>query len=105
MYEPQATELLMTLGLSVAEESSPEQGEGAAAAGRIVPLEGVQALSAAMSLLGGDSGVSAEVSSCVLRYAIRCFGGVHAFGYLVVYHACICNIRVKNSGGFCFFLV
>lgn len=58
MYEPQAAELLMTLGLSIAEEASPEDGASGAS---VVPLEGVQALSAAMSLIGGDSGVSAEV--------------------------------------------
>ena len=66
MYEPQAADLLMKLGLSVAEgksaspEGSPEGApEGGAA--RTVPVEGVQALSAAMSLIGGDSGVSADV--------------------------------------------
>ncbi|CAM9467978.1 unnamed protein product, partial [Ectocarpus sp. 4 AP-2014] len=64
MYEPQAADLLMKLGLSVAEQASPE-GTGGVAADRIVPLEGVQALSAAMSLIGGDSGVSAESYSMV----------------------------------------
>lgn len=73
MYEPQAAELLMTLGLSVAEEASPEQGESGS---RVVPVEGMQALSAAMSLIGGDSGVSAEVCRlsnnfvCVLRFGV-----------------------------------
>ncbi|CAN0272964.1 unnamed protein product, partial [Ectocarpus fasciculatus] len=59
MYEPQAADLLKKLGLSVAEDVSAE-GTGGVAANRIVPLEGVQALSAAMSLVGGDSGLSAE---------------------------------------------
>lgn len=58
LYEPQAAELLTTLGLSVAEEASPEHGESV---GKVVPRESVQALSAAMSLVGGGSGVSAEV--------------------------------------------
>lgn len=60
MYEPQAAELLMKLGLSVAEGplASPE---AAAEGPRVVPVEGVQALSAAMSLIGGDAGVSADV--------------------------------------------
>ncbi|CAM9177814.1 unnamed protein product, partial [Ectocarpus fasciculatus] len=64
MYEPQAADLLKKLGLSVAEDVSAE-GTGGVAANRIVPLEGVQALSAAMSLVGGDSGLSAESYSMV----------------------------------------
>ncbi|CAN0519529.1 unnamed protein product, partial [Ectocarpus sp. 12 AP-2014] len=80
MYEPQAADLLMKLGLSVAEQASPE-GTGGVAADRTVPLEGVQALSAAMSLIGGDSGVSAEfinnsmMRPSVMRYRL-CEGGL-----------------------------
>lgn len=62
MYEPEAAELLTRLGLSVTTEASSEQGTD-----RLVPWEGVQALSAAMSLLGGGAGVSGEVS-----YRLRC---------------------------------
>lgn len=64
MYEPQATDLLTKLGLSVAERGAPQNqagGDGDAALDRVVPVESVQALSAAMSLIGGDSGISAEV--------------------------------------------
>lgn len=64
MYEPEAADLLMKLGLSVAKEATPSEGEG-----KVVPLESVQALSAAMSLIGGDSGVSADV-----RCWFCCFG-------------------------------
>lgn len=64
MYEPEAADLLKKLGLSIAEEATPSEGEG-----MVVPLESVQALSAAMSLIGGDSGVSADVRRfCCLRY-------------------------------------
>lgn len=75
MYEPQAADLLMKLGLSVAEHASPSpEGTGGVTADRIVPLEGVQALSAAMSLIGGESGVSAEV--CVVFFFVVSEDGV-----------------------------
>jgi len=66
MYEPLAVDLLTKIGLSVAEEpssASQEPGQGAAAPdkAKVVPLESVQALSAAMSLIGGEAGVSADV--------------------------------------------
>eukprot|EP00904_Undaria_pinnatifida_P000984 jgi/Undpi1/10887/HiC_scaffold_3.g01413.m1 len=61
MYEPEAAELLTRLGLSVtAVEASAEEGTG-----RFVPWEGVQALGAAMSLLGGGAGVSGESYSMI----------------------------------------
>ncbi|CAM9396720.1 unnamed protein product, partial [Scytosiphon promiscuus] len=60
MYEPEAAELLTKLGLSVAGAATPAEGEG-----KVVPIESVQALSAAMALIGGDSGVSADSYSMV----------------------------------------
>eukprot|EP00903_Cladosiphon_okamuranus_P015453 g14271.t2 len=61
MFKPQAADLLTKLGLTVAEESSSE-GEGGA---KVVPVEGVQALSAAMSLIGGDAGITADSYSMI----------------------------------------
>lgn len=58
LYEPEATDLLAQLGLvttAIGEEQDVSSSP------RVVPYEGVQALSAAMSLLGSESGASAEV--------------------------------------------
>lgn len=56
MYEPEAVDLLNQLGIVVEQASAREDGSE-----KTIPIEGVQALSAAMSLLGGNSGVTAEV--------------------------------------------
>lgn len=57
MYEPEAENLLAHIGLSISDGGGSAEGD----ADKVVPAEGVQALSAAMSLLGGNSGVFTEV--------------------------------------------
>lgn len=72
MYEPQAADLLMKLGLSVEQGGGASPEGGAPAADKVVPVEGVQALSAAMSLIGGDAGVSADVRWCLRMLFFMC---------------------------------
>lgn len=62
IYEPQAVDLLMKLGLSVADSPAVEGGA------KVVPVEGLQALSAAMSVIGGDAGFPTDVRLVVCGY-------------------------------------
>lgn len=60
MYRDEAADLLRSMGLSTPEEAS-SSGDNV----RVVPEEGIAALSAAMALLGGaEAGVGGEVSRC-----------------------------------------
>lgn len=71
VYEPEAVDLLSQLGLTVSWEASSEEGS---ASDNVVPTEGVQALSAAMSLIAGESGASADVSRpcCISVHIENC---------------------------------